>query len=181
MFAYRGRPRRRFVQRASVKRKRDVAVSVAAAEYLESRRLLAGTGLIDVQFNVTGDMSYTNPAQVGAAVIGAAGNFWNQIKSPYFISGQATSPVSGSGLSLLDSDGNSTSVKLSYTAQFASQSANGPVAPFAGTSDQDLMTAYLTANSEFGGTSTSGSVTLSGLTPGGNYQLFFESGGNENG
>jgi Ca2+-binding RTX toxin-like protein len=151
------------------------------AEPLEPRRLLTGTGLIDVQFNVTGDPSYTNPAQFGPAFVGGANDRWNNIRAAYFFNGDTASPVTSSNLALFDSGGNTTAVTLSYTAQFATQPATGPVPPFEGTNFQNLMTAYFTADSRNGGTSTPGVVDFNGLTPHASYVLYLYSGADANG
>ncbi|MGA2233021.1 MAG: putative Ig domain-containing protein, partial [Tepidisphaeraceae bacterium] len=150
-------------------------------EALETRRLLVATGLIDVQFNVTGNANYANAAQVGPVVVGTPGDTWNQIQSPDYFSGSAASPLTGSNLSMLDSGGNTTPVTLSYTAQFATEPAAGPGAPFAGTAYQSLMNAYLAADSQFGGAPTPGNVTFNGLTANGDYILCLYSGADENG
>jgi len=105
--------------------------------------------LVDVAF-VSDSYGYTQAT--GPAVIGSAGDQWNEIDGD---------PGSGSGIALNDSLGNATSVQLSYSSISAIISANtSPTNP-----DQPLMHDYLYSDS------AGIQVGLSGLTPNQAYQL----------
>jgi len=123
--------------------------------------------LINIQFgesdNVFGRITqqYSGPGVVSAA----GSNDWN------LVSGNFSGGASGSGISLLDAAGTSTAVSLSYsTLGFYNAGSSGI---FYGTPEQALLTSYTYADTN--GQGGPGSVTLSGLNPGGRYELILDS------
>jgi hypothetical protein len=121
--------------------------------------------LIDVQFS--GIFSYcttcaqTNPPQSGAAVVGKAGDIWNDF---------ATTAVSGAPL--VDTSGAATGVTLGFSS-FGAYTADPSYDPFTGSPDANLVQGYLYS----GGTI---SMTLSGLTPNQSYALYVYTQGDNN-
>ena len=121
--------------------------------------------VIDVQFSGTFSFvcgypcPYYSPQQSGAAVVGAAGDLWNE-----FIASSASSQV------LTDVGGAATGVALSFAADGAYTSAPGYDA-FQGTPWANLMQGYLVNNI---------SMTLTGLTPGQAYDMYIYTQGDNN-
>ena len=129
--------------------------------------------LIDVQFTQTG-----SPAYSGAAVLGASGDYWNTFSGPSVFGGPSS--VSGSG-ALKDAAGASTGISLNYSATgFFDATTNAPF--FGGTQYANLLDAYVLSYADTPTTSAApGTVTLSGLTADGNYNLVLYSAGNSSG
>jgi hypothetical protein len=141
---------------------RSTTVSLAAAIlFLGVASGASASPLIDVQFTPNGSPSYS-----GAAVLGSAGNSWNTFR------GGNSGGASGSGLSLKDATGASTGITLSYTTPNGFFDATNFGATFMGTPYAALLDAYLYAD-KFG--AGAGTVTLSGLTAGADYQLILYS------
>jgi len=111
-------------------------------------------------FNGAASVTYSGPA-----VIGSAGDIWNGPEVLFHAGGH----VSVGPLSMVDSTGASTGVTLGYTVTgaYKGTSVFGP--PL-----DDLMTDYIYNRNDTG---LPGSVTLSGLTPGGAYDLYLYSAG----
>ena len=122
-------------------------------------------GLIDVQFSGTVSYvcgflcAYTAPQQSGAAVVGSAGDQWNEV----FAS-------NASGLALTDTTGATTGLTLNFSADVAYTSAPYYDA-FQGTAWANLMQGYLVNNI---------SMTLNGLNPGQAYDLYMYTQGDNN-
>ena len=146
--------------------------------------LACGTASASALSNAVIDVDFTagtSPLQAGAAVIGSSGDVWNNLNNPY-LSG---TPISVSGVPLEYANSSPSPVKLSYTAELATQTTGSApyVSPFAGGPFVDLMGAYLIADPtepylDYGG--GPGSVTFTGLTPGGSYNLYLYSGADMN-
>jgi hypothetical protein len=151
--------------------KRSLALAVLTIAFTAlSSRSYAGT-IVDVQFGCTtattttcqvnGAASPNNTLpQTGAAVIGSANDIWNLVSPASAFTGF------GSASALLDTNGNATSDSVSWTStgEFTRglpQDASG----FDGTAYQNLMSGYLYE----GGT---GSIDISGLAAGLEYQLY---------
>jgi hypothetical protein len=133
--------------------------------------------LFDVQFGCTAgsacqinaNASDTNTQQqTGAAVIGSAGDFWN------LVSGDGGLGATGTDVPLLDTNGLATAATVSWTssAEFTRGLPQDPVA-FDSTPYENLMSGYLAE----GGT---GSITISGLVAGGDYDLYLYTQGDVN-
>jgi hypothetical protein len=135
----------------------------------------ASADLIDVQFGSTTAVPNSGgptAAYSGAAAVGASGDQWNQIGSPNTFFG----PSTASNIALLDSAGASTGVALSYDTPDGFLDINGhPDRIFAGSPYENLMTSYMYATTREGG----GTVSLTGLTPGGSYDLYLYSAAND--
>jgi aryl-phospho-beta-D-glucosidase BglC (GH1 family) len=114
--------------------------------------------LIDVGFNESSSASSgvtgpnPGPTMSGAAVLGTAGDQWNGINVS-----------SGSGISLINADGSSSAVTMSFTSGGGYDT--GGSTPFAGTSYDALMEDYLYNDG------ISQIITLSGLVPNSSYNL----------
>ncbi len=116
--------------------------------------------LIDVDFNndsagAAHGGPNPGPTMSGAAVLGAAGDQWNGI-----------STSSGSGISLIYSDGSASAVKMTFTSDggYDVYSFSGTT-PFSSTPYNALMQDYL-----FNG-GVAQTITLSGLVPNSPYNL----------
>ena len=142
-------------------RLRLAAVIVAALAGTQAARAAP----IDVQFSGTFSYvcgypcAYYSPLQTGAAVVGSAGDQWNE----FFAS-------AASNQALLDTSGGTTGVTLTFAANGAYTSAPTYDA-FQGTPWANLMLGYLVNNI---------SMTLSGLTPGGSYDMYVYAQGDNN-
>jgi hypothetical protein len=97
----------------------------------------AATTLYDIQFS---DPAYSDTRQSGPAVIGTAGDYWNQMTN-----------ATGSA-SLLDSESHSNGVSLAWSAQGIYQMPT----PIFGGGNAPLMSGYIYAHSAYG-------VSFSGL------------------
>jgi aryl-phospho-beta-D-glucosidase BglC (GH1 family) len=124
--------------------------------------------LIDVDFNQNNGVSWggggpnPGPTMSGAAVLGAAGDQWNGIDVS-----------SGSGIPLIDVNGNISSVTMTFTSGGGYDvNSFGGSTPFAGTPYDALMEDYL-----YSGT-TSQTIILSGLATNAAYQLVLYSAAN---
>jgi len=117
--------------------------------------------LINVNFYSIG---FGGSTASGAAVVGGAGDLWNGI---------AGDNGSGSGISLLDVNGNTTSVTLSYDS-----SGGGAVTSLAQNTQPNpsLMNDYL-----FNNTSGNITVTLQGLVASTTYDLYVYIASNDGG
>lgn len=116
--------------------------------------------LVNVDFNQTTFSS--SPTYSGAAVLGASGDIWNGIGGPFF----SPSPVSATGVPLVDAANAATGVTLDYsvTGFFDAGSSTSP--PFFTGVAYDLLRDYAFS---------SGDVTLSGLTAGTDYRVILYS------
>jgi hypothetical protein len=114
----------------------------------------AGAGMIDASFIGGGSVTVT-----GAGVVGSSGDYWNSI---------TTVGTSGSNIALSNTSGQSTGVALSYSG------AGGDGGPFYSPTpspNPDLTSTY--ADSYTGGNPNNViSLSLSGLAPGGTYDLY---------
>jgi len=121
--------------------------------------------LIDVQFS--GTFSYcttcaqTNPPQSGAALVGKAGDKWNDFHT-----------TSVNGAPLVDASGASTGVTLSFSS-FGAYTADPSYDPFTGSLDANLIQGYLYSGGSI-------NITLSGLTPNQSYTLYVYTQGDNN-
>ncbi|MTV37646.1 PEP-CTERM sorting domain-containing protein [Duganella radicis] len=98
----------------------------------------------------------TNPPQTGAALIGAAGDYWNNY---------AVAALSNQALK--DSGGNGTGATLTFTSEGA-YSANPAHTRFTGQPAENLMGGYLWSYDS----QTSVRATISGLSAGHAYELY---------
>jgi aryl-phospho-beta-D-glucosidase BglC (GH1 family) len=126
--------------------------------------------LIDVNFTQNEGVAWggggpnPSPTMAGAAVLGAAGDRWNGI-----------AVSSGSGISLINSTGGATPVKLTFTAGGGYDVLSfGGATPFAGTPWNSLMGNYLFNSS------TPQTITLTGLATNSTYKLVLYNGANTN-
>lgn len=133
------------------------SIAVAALLAAATTGANAAAPLIDVQFS--NDASHT---QTGAAVIGHAGDDWNN-----FTTGQA-----GSG-SLLDTTGQASGVSLSFTADFFWESDPG-YTQFTGTPYANLMQGYLVDRG------SDIKLNFTGLTAGQEYGFWVYTQGDDN-
>ena len=136
------------------------ALIAALSLLLSARAHAAFTGLINIDF---GGPQFTGAPQLvqsGPAAIGAAGDVWNAEDLPLLAGGNQTA----SNLALVASDGSATAVQLAFNL-IDGGSYQAPGNGFTGGPLEPLMTDYFYAH---GG----GTVTLSGLTPGGAYDLY---------
>jgi hypothetical protein len=131
---------------------------VGAAMLLGSAMMAAASPIYNVQFS-------TGPAQTGAAVIGSAGDVWNQFPGgayAEFTGGTLATPTA-----LQDTTGNVSGIDITYSDDgvysLPPQFANG----FNGTPWQSLMGGIL-----YGLNVDLGTVTLTGLTPDSAYQMY---------
>jgi len=123
---------------------------------------------VNVQFDGTAFNGVHATPQVGPAVIGNAGDFWNPVSNPNPVGGD-TNRISGSIVGLLDALNIGSSWNLSYLgdADFNSQGAN----PFFGSGSpaENLMQAALRITGR-----RTGTLSLTGL-PSGTYDLYLYS------
>ena len=133
------------------------AVAILLAAEGASAKVIPSTGLINVDFNTSSSPTYTGPA-----VLGIAGDKWNSINGLSTLGGP---------FNLVDSANNATALTLSYSNTKGFFNAGNSIA-YTGT-EIDLMGDYMYVNG--GGTAT---VSLSGLTPNGRYNLVLYSIGN---
>ncbi len=123
---------------------------------------------VNVQFDGTTYTGSHATPQVGPAVIGNAGDYWNPVSNPNPV-GADTNRISGSILGLVDAIGVGTSFNLSYLGdQDYNSGANTPFSG-SGSPAENLMQAALRVIN--GGT---GTVTVTGLSPGA-YDLYLYS------
>jgi hypothetical protein len=113
----------------------------------------AQAGLVNVQFG--GDFN-SPQAQVGPAVIGSAGDVWNQM---WGISGNT-----GSG-ALVDTDGNATGLSISFTTQGWLQVPEGLTVW--GTDYRNLMRGMIYTD-----TATTRNITITGLPANAEHELY---------
>jgi len=130
--------------------KNIVAKSAVAGTVLLLSASAASATAIDVQFDAT-----ASQRQTGAAVIGAAGDYWNY-----------SSAASGTN-SLVDTSQAATGVSVTFAASGVYRSTNGAFT-VSGSPYANLMQGYLYAS----GTSTI-TLTLKGLAAGQGYSLDF--------
>ena len=129
-----------------------------AAMLLGSAIMAAANPIVSVQFS-------TGPAQTGAAVIGSAGDVWNEMPGGAYA--EFTTGVQSTPVALLDTAGNVSGVDVTYSDDgvysLPPQFLNG----FNGTAWQSLMGGVL-----YGLNLDQGTVTLTGLVPDESYQLY---------
>jgi hypothetical protein len=113
----------------------------------------ASATLVDVDFSPG-----AGPAQSGAAVLGSAGDIWNNITGS-----------SDTAVALNDVSGSATSVTLTYSSNFGGNDAgNSPM----DAATSNLMQDYLAMNGL--------TFTIGGLTPSSAYQIALYGAGNQN-
>ncbi len=129
----------------------------------------AFSGLLNIDFGETSPTFNAIPSITysGAALIGSAGDVWNGPQTLFAFSGHQ----SASGIALLDSTGAATAVTLGYDVTGGYNSGAG-TSPFDATTLAPLMRDYLYDRTD---TAAPGSVTLSGLTANGAYDLYLYS------
>lgn len=135
--------------------KNVIGLAIAAASLFSASA--ASATAIDVQFGA----ATASQQQVGPAVIGAAGDYWN-----------FSNAASGSS-SLLSTSQAVTGVTLTFAASGVFNSAAGTFA-FSGTPDANLMQGYI-----YSSTATI-TATLTGLAAGQGYSLDLYTQGNNN-
>lgn len=124
----------------------------------------ANATIIDVQFGGIG-------AQTGAAVVGSAGDYWNQYSATSVVGGAYLNQNPNvTGAALMSSANSATGLSLSYSALGSYTSSTGNNTAFANTSNYNLMRGYLYANKN--GVI---SATISGLTAGQSFTLYLYS------
>lgn len=125
------------------------------AIFLGSAIIGAASPIVNVQFS-------TGPAQTGAAVIGSAGDVWNELPGGAFV--EFTTGVQSTPVALLDNAGNASGIDVTYSDDgvytLPPQFPNG----FNGTAWQSLMGGVI-----YGANLDQGTVTLTGLIPDGVY------------
>jgi PKD repeat protein len=123
---------------------------------------------VNAQFDGTTFTGSHATPQVGPAVVGNAGDYWNPVSNPNPVGGD-TNRILGSILGLLDATGIGTSYNLSYLADEDYNS--GVNTPFTGSGSpaEDLMQAALLVIDGL-----TGSVSLTGLQAG-RYDLYLYS------
>ena len=127
---------------------------------------------LNVQFVGTSRGSGFGAMQVGGAVIGNAGDYWNPVSNPNPIGGD-TNVIFGSGQILADASGIGTTLTVDYTGSTDLNTGNNN--PFAGSGSpaENLMKAFLGAENN-----ATATVTLHGILPG-TYDLYlYSSAGN---
>jgi hypothetical protein len=126
--------------------------------FLGSAIVAAANPIVSVQFS-------TGPAQTGAAVIGSAGDVWNQLPGGSYA--EFTTGVQSTPIALQDTAGNVSGIDATYSDDgvytLPPQFPNG----FNGTPWQSLMGGVL-----YGASLDQGTVTLTGLNPDAIYQLY---------
>jgi hypothetical protein len=129
---------------------------------------------LDVQFIGTSRGTGFGATQVGPAVIGNGGDYWNPVSNPNPVL-PSTAPIAGSGQILADATGIGTTLTLDYTGSADLNSGTGN--PFAGSGSpaEYLMQAALTAENN-----STATVTLHGILPG-TYDLYLYSSADNNG
>lgn len=129
-----------------------------AAVILGSSVIAVANPIVSVQFS-------TGPAQTGAAVIGSAGDVWNELPGGAYV--EFTTGVQSTPIALQDTSGNASGIDVTYSDDgvytLPPQFANG----FNGTAWQSLMGGVL-----YGLNLDQGTVTLTGLIPDAVYQLY---------
>ena len=155
-------------------KRNNTLAGIAACFFLG---VTAHAASINVQFGCQSGASCngaggSTSAQTGAAVIGSAGDSWNMA---------ASQNGSGSLNSLLDTGGAATSVGLTYSAasQWNEHDTSGANnyyndTAFHGTPYENLMASYLVAGRG------NSNVSLTGLTAGGEYSIYFYTQANKN-
>ena len=114
----------------------------------------AQAGLVNVQFG--GDFN-SPQAQVGPAVIGSAGDVWNQM--------WGLPPANTGGGALVDSDGNATGLSISFTTQGWLQVPEGLTVW--GTDYRNLMRGMIYTD-----TATTRNITITGLPANAEHELY---------
>lgn len=137
--------------------KKLICLAIAGAASLFSASAALATA-IDVQFGAAS----ASQQQIGPAVIGAAGDYWNY-----------SSAASGSS-SLVSTSQAATGVTLTFAASGVYTAAAGAFA-FSGKPDANLMQGYLYSGS------ASITATLKGLSAGQGYSLYLYTQGDNNG
>ena len=133
-------------------------VSIAASTLLITAASAANASGIDVQFSNGGV-----PAQTGAAVIGTAGDVWNDVTGG-----------TGSQVALKGIDGTSSGVSLSFSSAQQYESDAG-YTQFTGTPYASLMQGYLVDRG-----ATGIDLSFSGLVAGRAYGLYVYTQGDDN-
>jgi hypothetical protein len=138
------------ITKNSIRRFAVVLFAVVVAVIFASQ---ASATLVDVDFSPG-----AGPAQSGAAVLGSAGDLWNNLTAG-----------SGTAVALTDVTGAATAVTLTYSSGFGGSNAGGSVMD-AGTSN--LMQDYLAMNGL--------TFTIGGLTPSSSYKIALYGAGDQN-
>ena len=132
--------------------------------------------LIDVQFGCTAGSQCAGSngnastlQQSGPAVLGNAGDVWN------LVSGVGGLGTTGSNVPLTDTTGTPSPVTVSWTSDLLSTVGTSP-GNFGSTQYRNLMSAYLV--NRVG--QPARSITISGLIPGANYDLYMITQGDAN-
>ena len=128
----------------------------------------ASNVLVDVQFGCTAGASCFSPSgtsasslpQVGAGVIGSAGDVWN------LVSGTGGLGTTGSNVALTDASGNTSPVTLSWNSDLLSTVGSNPGA-FGATPLANLFSGYLVNHN-----ATPETITIAGLVPNASYALY---------
>ena len=127
--------------------------------------MLCGSAMIGAASPVYSVQFSTGPAQTGAAVIGAAGDVWNEFPGGAYT--EFTSGVQSTPIALQDTAGNVSGIDITYSDDgvytLPPQFLNG----FNGTPWQSLMGGIL-----YGLNLDQGTITLTGLAPDATYQLY---------
>jgi hypothetical protein len=127
---------------------------------------------LGVQFIGTSRGTGFGATQVGPAIIGNAGDFWNPVSNPNPVL-PSTAPIFGNGQILNDAASIGTTLTLDYTGSADLNTGFGNPFTGSGSPAENLMKAALTAE----GNSTA-TVTLHGILPG-TYDLYlYSSAGN---
>jgi uncharacterized delta-60 repeat protein len=116
-------------------------------------------GLIDLQFNATGQ-----PAQTGGVILGGSGDKWNNIVS--------SGTPSGTNVPLVDTTNAATTASVTYSAE---AEGNVGFSPFGSGPFGSLMSSYLIADPS-ADPGPAGSVVFSGLAAGAIYEVILYSG-----
>lgn len=132
---------------------RNFAVIVFAVVVAVAFAGRATATLVDVDFSPG-----AGPAQSGAAVLGSAGDIWNNIGAG-----------SGTAVALNDVTGAATTVTLTYSSNFGGSNAGGSAMDAA---TSNLMQDYLAMNGL--------SFTIAGLSPSSAYQIALYGAGDQN-
>ena len=144
----------------------------------------SAAAVINVQFGETSSIFGPTPHYTGGAVVGGAGDLWTFAGgtfNPDYLTSTAGWGRTITALPLIDSAGVATSATLSLTTPDAFISLEHFTPIFKGTAYADLMDSFVFADGarlgQAGGQDGAGSVTISGLNAGANYELILLSAG----